>query len=157
MKKLILYYSYSGNTKKVAEMLQKEIDSDLAEIKTVVPYEGDYNTVVEQGKEEINSGFMPDLQALSVDLKTYDTIVLGTPVWWYTFAPAVKTFLNTNDLAGKKLYPFATNGGWLGHTFKDIVKACPQAVIENGLNIKFNGIRLETPLSDIQNWAHSIR
>ena len=82
MKKLILFYSYSGNTRKVAEMIQKEIGGDLAEIKTVIPYEGDYNAVVDQGKAEIDSGFMPELQTLDLDLEAYDTIILGTPVWW---------------------------------------------------------------------------
>lgn len=157
MKKLILFYSYSGNTRKVAEMIQKEIGGDLAEIKTVIPYEGDYNAVVDQGKAEIDSGFMPELQTFDLDLEAYDTIILGTPVWWYTFAPAIRTFLNSNHLKDKSVYPFATNGGWLGHTFKDMEKTCPQADFKEGLNIRFNGVRLETSLSDIHNWIKNIQ
>lgn len=97
MKALIVYYSYTGNTKRIAQMIQNEIGGDIAEIETVVPYEGDYNIVVDQGHEEVNRGFMPQIKPLNVNIKDYDTVILGTPVWWYTFAPAVKTFLNNND------------------------------------------------------------
>ena len=59
MKTLILYYSYGGNTRRVAQMIQKEVGGDLAEIQTVQPYTGDYNAVVDQGQREIDSGFCP--------------------------------------------------------------------------------------------------
>lgn len=105
MKTLILFYSYGGNTRKIAEMIQQETGSDLEEIKTAFPYEGDYNSVVNQGQREVNSGFMPEILPLKADITTYDQIILGTPVWWYTFAPAMKTFLHENDLSGKTIYP----------------------------------------------------
>lgn len=57
MKTLIVYYSYSGNTKRIAEMIQSKIGGDTARIETVNPYAGDYNSVVEQGKKEVDSGF----------------------------------------------------------------------------------------------------
>lgn len=69
---------------------------------------GDYNAVVAQGEEEIRRGFMPEIRPFGARTADYDTVILGTPVWWYTFAPAVKTFLAGNDLAGKTVYPFAT-------------------------------------------------
>ena len=145
MKTLILYYSYGGNTRRVAQMIQKEVGGDLAEIQTVQPYTGDYNAVVDQGQREIDSGFCPELKPLTVDLKDYDTVVLGSPVWWYTFAPAMHSFLKEADLAGKRVYPFATNGGWLGHTLKDFAKACKGAEVKPGLDVRFDGARLRTP------------
>ena len=148
MKTLILYYSYGGNTRRVAQMIQKEVGGDLAEIQTVQPYTGDYNAVVDQGQREIDSGFCPELKPLSVDLKDYDTVVLGSPVWWYTFAPAMHSFLKEADLAGKRVYPFATNGGWLGHTLKDFAKACKGAEVKPGLDVRFDGTRLRTPEQD---------
>lgn len=57
---------------------------------------------------------MPEIKPLNVNVEAYDRMILGSPVWWYTFAPAMKTFLNTYDLSGKKVFPFATNGGWIG-------------------------------------------
>ena len=156
MKTLILYYSYGGNTKKVAEMIHREILSDIAEIETVHPYIGDYNSVVDQGQKEVHIGFMPEIKPLTVDITSYDSIILGTPVWWYTFAPAVKTFLSDSNLAGKVIYPFATNAGWLGHTFQDFETICTSATVKEGMNIKFNKNRLITPETEIKNWVKSI-
>ena len=120
MKALVLFYSYGGNTRRVAKLVQQETGADLCEIETVTPYTGSYNAVVDQGQREVNSGFEPELKPISADLSQYDTIILGTPVWWYTFAPAMRTLLAHQDFSGKVIYPFATNGGWLGHTFQDI-------------------------------------
>ncbi|MCM1222167.1 MAG: NAD(P)H-dependent oxidoreductase, partial [Lachnospiraceae bacterium] len=114
MKALILYYSYLGNTEKIAEMIHREISADIAKIETVIPYDSDYNKVVDQGKAEVERGYKPEIKDLDIDFSCYDTIIFGTPVWWYTFAPAVKTFLEGHDLSGKTIYPFVTNGGWIG-------------------------------------------
>jgi len=157
MKILILYYSYGGNTQKVAEMIYEETKADIARIETVTSYSGDYNSVVDQGQQEVNSGYMPAIQPVPIDLSDYDTIILGSPVWWYTFAPAVKTFLRDNDLSGKTIYPFATNGGWIGHTFLDFEKSCMGATVHRGLNVKFNGEIQNTPSSEILNWIRGIK
>lgn len=152
MKAIVIYYSYGGNTRRVAEQVGKAIGADLAEIKTVKPYTGSYDDVVDQGRREVNSGFLPELQPLDIGLSQYDTVILGTPVWWYTFAPAMSSFLHIVDLSGKTVYPFATNGGWLGHTFKDMEKACRGAKVKAGLNVRFNGDRQITPDTDMQRW-----
>lgn len=84
MKLLILFYSYGGNTRQIAKLVQQETGGDLCEIEIATPYTGSYNDVVEQGQREVNSGFTPKLKPVSADLKNYDTVILGTPVWWYT-------------------------------------------------------------------------
>lgn len=155
MKTLILYYSYQGNTKRIAEMLQKEIGADIARIETIESYSGSYNQVVEQGKKEIESGYCPKLKPLAVNLADYDTIILGAPVWWYTFAPAMHTFLRDNDLSGKTIYPFATNGGWIGHTLDDFAKI-KGADVKQGLNIRFDQSTLRTSEKEISKWAQTI-
>ena len=111
MKLLILFYSYGGNTRQIAKLVQQETGGDLCEIEIATPYTGSYNDVVEQGQREVNSGFTPKLKPVSADLKNYDTVILGTPVWWYTYAPAMRTLLQSSDFSGKVIYPFATNGG----------------------------------------------
>ena len=116
----------------------------MIEIKTAKDYAGTYNEIVDQGQKEVNSGYMPELRPFDKDFSTYDTVYLGTPVWWYTYAPAVKTLLNDNLFDGKKIYPFATNGGWIGHTFEDIKKACPNSDVQKGINIRFDEARLVT-------------
>lgn len=156
MKSIVIYYSYGGNTRKIAEKIQKELKADAAEIETVKPYIGSYNDVVNQGQREVDSGFMPGIKPLKVDLDQYDTVILGTPVWWYTYAPAMKTFLHSADLSGKRVHPFATNGGWIGHTFKDFKKACSGAEVHSGLNIRFNEDEQLTSEADIRRWIQKI-
>lgn len=156
MNTLILYYSYGGNTKRIAEMIQKRIGGDLAEIETARPYSGDYNSVVDQGQQEVNRGYMPEIKPLKVNVQAYDRIVLGSPVWWYTFAPAMKTFLHTYDLSGKTVFPFATNGGWIGHTFQDFEKECKGADVRKGLNVKFDEATLRTPEREIEAWISGV-
>ena len=64
-----------------------------------------------------------------------------TPVWWYTFASPVNTFLHKYDLKEKTIIPIATNGGWLGHTFEDIERVSG-AKVENELSLKYNNDEL---------------
>ncbi|HIZ20353.1 MAG TPA: NAD(P)H-dependent oxidoreductase [Firmicutes bacterium] len=156
MKTLIVYYSYGGNTRRIARMLQEQLGADMAEIATVQPYTGSYDAVVNQGKEEVESGAMPAIRPMDKDPADYDTILLGTPVWWYTFAPAVKTFLAGHDFTGKAVYPFITNGGWIGHTEKDIAAACPGANVMPGIDIRFEENRLAASVEAIRRWAQGI-
>lgn len=155
-KKLIIYYSYTNNTKKIAKQIQKDTGADICEIETVIPYSGDYNAVVDQGKQEIDCGYKPEIKQISVNLADYDTIILGTPVWWYTYAPAVATFLSKYDLSGKKVIPFVTNGGWLGHTIKDIEKACKNSKVINSIDIKFNTDKMVLSEAKLKNWIDSL-
>ena len=76
MKALVLFYSYGGNTRRVAKLVQQETGADLCEIETVTPYTGSYNAVVDQGQREVNSGFEPELKPISANLSQYDTIIL---------------------------------------------------------------------------------
>ena len=156
MKPLIIYYSYRGNTKSIVDMIQKKIDADVLRIETVVPYGSNYNQVVNQGQDEVNRGYCPKIRHIDVNLDQYDTIILGTPVWWYTFAPAMHTFLKSQNWKGKTVYPFATNGGWIGHTFEDFQSACQGADIKRGMNIRFDEATLRTSKKEIEKWIDSI-
>lgn len=99
MEALIVYYSYSGNTRKVAKLLAERLHAESAEIETATAYPSAYDAVVKQGKDEIRRGYLPELKPLGKNPEHYDTIFLGTPVWWYTLAPAVKAFLSRHSLA----------------------------------------------------------
>lgn len=159
MKTLVIYYSQArGNTRKIAEMIQKSVGADIAEIETVTPYTGSYEDIVNQGQEEVNAGFMPEIKPLSADLSNYDRIILGTPTWWYTMAPAVKTFLSSNDLSGKNVVLFQTHGGWSGHVFKDM-KSMIQGKVTGEFAVQFDstgGDELITSITDIEKWIGSV-
>ena len=155
-KKLIVYYSYTDNTKKIVNILKDKLDVDTIRLETVKPYRGSYDDVVEQGKKETDSGYMPEIKEIGIDLNDYDEILLGSPVWWYTFAPAVRTFLSEYDLREKIIIPFITNGGWIGSTVNDIKNMAKNSEVKNEINIKFNGSNLETSMNEINSWINRL-
>jgi flavodoxin len=157
IKPLILYYSFTGNTQYIAQMIQEEIGGDLAQIETIKPYTGTDDSIDEQTKHEVNSGFMPEIKPIQKDISAYNTILIGTPVWWFSFPPAVRTFLSDNSLKGKMVYPFITNGGSVGQIFQNIKDMCPEAIVKSSLYIHFNGRELCIPKIEIINWAKKIR
>jgi flavodoxin len=139
MKKLVVYYSLSnGNTKRIAKQIAQSIDADLAEIETVEPYTGNYNAIVDQGQREVNAGFQPAIKPLKKNLEDYDEIIVGTPTWWYTMAPAVLTFLSGNDFSNKKLSFFQTHGGWPGSTLEDMAKKANAKTIKHSFGVQFD-------------------
>lgn len=152
MRSLILYYTYHGNTQRIAERIHAAIGGDIARIDTVAPYTGDYDDVVAQGEREVKQGYLPPLKPMDIDLDRYDTIVLGTPVWWYTCSPAMRAFLTAHDLSGKTVYPFATNGGWLGRSIRDMRALCPGAAFRPGLDVHFDDTTQRTPDADVDRW-----
>lgn len=161
MKKLlIVYYSWAnGNTERIAKKLRDIAGGDMVKIDTAVPYTGSYEEVVDQGQREVEQGYEPELKPLGVSIADYDVIAVGTPTWWYTMAPAVKTFLHRQNFTGKTVIPFMTNGGWPGHVIKDMKKACTGAEFACEMQVKFDsngGDHLETPESKIEAWAQSV-
>lgn len=160
-KTLVVYYSWScGNTEKIAEQLADACDADIARVETVVPYPEDYQETVDQGQREVNAGFMPEIESLEYNPADYDVIVIGTPTWWYTMAPAVKTFIAENDFSGKTVVALSTNGSWPGNVTADIEDACTGASFGPALEVQFDstgGDHQETPQSQVDAWIEQIR
>ena len=160
MKKLVVFYSYTGHTKMIAENIQRKLNCDILEIKPVKPYSTDYQTVVDEEQNNSSVGKTPDIQKIDKNLNDYDEIIVGTPVWWYTIAPVIRTFLTQNDLSNKTIKPFATNAGWLGHTFQEIQKLCPDSRVDKGMNIVFteenNVSQLVTSPDEIDEWIEKL-
>ena len=127
---------------------------------TAEPYRGSYSEVVDQGQREVERGLEPELKPLGVDPAEYDCIAVGTPTWWYTMAPAVLTFLTTNDFTGKTVIPFMTNGGWPGHVIKDMEENCKGAAFAHEMQIQFDSMgkdHLETSEDVITEWIGQIK
>lgn len=127
---LIAVFSYTGNTRQAAETIRRNTGGTLVEIEPETPYSKDYQAVVKQGREEVNSGFLPKLKTKVANIRDYDVIFVGSPIWWYTIAPPVASFLHDHDFSGKTIVPFFTHGGYgIGHSLKDIRKYAPGAVL----------------------------
>lgn len=130
---LIAYYSWSGNTKEVAEAIQKQIGGELFEIQTVKSYPTEYSATTKQAKQEIADGYKPALKGKVSDLAQYETIFIGSPNWWGTIAPAVSSFLAENNLEGKTVVPFITHGGGgEQNTISDLTAQCKGCQMKEG-------------------------
>lgn len=155
-KKLIIYFTYTNHTKMIADKIQQKLNCDIIEIKPVNKYSKDYQKVVDEEQNNSSSNKTPEIEKTNINLNEYDEIIIGTPVWWYTIAPVIRTFLTENDLSGKTIKPFATNAGWLGHTFQEIQKLCPNSKVEKGMNIVFTENyqenKLITSIQEIEKW-----
>ena len=158
MKKLVVYFSYTGNTKRIAGLIQKNLECDILEIKPVIPYSDDYQKVVDEEQNNSSIDKIIEIEKINLDLNNYDELIIGTPVWWYSMAPAIRTFLKNNDLSGKIIKPYATNAGWLGHTFNDIKKLCPNSQVKDEMNIVFESYsdKLVTSEEEIKNWIENL-
>ncbi len=160
MKTLLVYYSYTGNTRLIANKIKNSLDCDILEIKPKIPYSTDYDMVVNESEDNLQTKSTIELESLGVDLKDYKRVIIGTPVWWYTIAPPIRTFLKENDLSGKEVFVFATNAGYIGSTFKEIKEICSGNIVSN-ISIKFSEDytenRLVTSSEDIDKWIDSIK
>lgn len=160
-KMLIVYYSWSnGNTKRIAEQLQAASGADICAIETAEPYEGSYEEVVAQGQDEVKRGYERPIQPIRFCVSDYDVIAVGTPAWWYTMAPAVKTFMASQEWQGKIVIPFMTNGGWPGHVIQDMKNACAGAECLCSMEVQFDsagGSTLKTPQRDIDAWINEVQ
>ena len=116
--------------------------------------------VVQQGQEEVRRGYKPEIKPLDIDIRNYDVIVVGTPTWWYTMAPAVLTFLHQQNWNGKIVVPFQTHAGWPGHVLEDIAAACRDAKVTCDMQVKFDsngGDHLETPETEVEMWTQKVK
>lgn len=165
MKTLIVYFSFTaGNTKRIAEEIQKATGGDILRLETVKPYPSDYDTAVKQGNDEVKRGFKPELKSFGVNPKDYDRIIVGTPTWWYKMAPAVLTFLSETDFTGKTVIPYMTNAGWPGSVIEDMTAIAKKngATVKNGHEFKFSSDsrhfdRMETPKAELTKWIESLK
>ena len=158
--KLLVYFSYTGNTRVIAEYISKKLDCDVLELYPKEEYSKNYQEVVDEYQNNENGSRTCELLPYSVDLNKYDTIIVGSPVWWYTITPVIRTFLKNSSLAGKTIIPFATNAGWVGKSFKEIKDLCPDSNVKNEMNIVFTENhtehQLKTSYSEIDEWIKNI-
>lgn len=114
-KAIIVYYSYSGNTEKVAAILKEELSKnyncDILKIETI----NESASFLKQCYNAFNKKKAAIKEGLLTDLTDYELVVFGTPVWAFRMAPGLRTYLDKcTDLEGKKAVCFATYGSGAG-------------------------------------------
>lgn len=153
---LIAYYSLrNGNTRIVAEEIQKNVGGDIFRIESTHSYPAEYRAVTEQARRELDSGFRPPLKGNIKNFNEYDIIFIGSPIWWGTVTPTVMTFLESYSFKGKTIVPFVTHeGSRLGSSVSDIRKLCPDAKVLEGLAVQ--GKNVENSSNDVKKWVNDL-
>ncbi|MDO4493672.1 MAG: flavodoxin [Clostridia bacterium] len=150
-KVLIAYFSWSGNTRGVAQEIQRQTGADLFEISPLNPYSDDYNTVLMEAQRDQHDKARPELDAHIENFDQYDVILLGYPNWWASIPMPIATFLEEYDFSGKIIVPFCSHGGGrFGQSITAIAKLAPDSEIGTGLSIHYSG-GSSLP-EDVRNW-----
>lgn len=150
-KGLVAFFSWSGNTRAIAQEISRQTGFDLFEIEPEDPYSSDYNTVLEEAQRDQNTQARPRLADRVQDMSQYGTVLLGYPNWWASIPMPIASFLEEYDFAGKRIVPFCSHGGGrLGQSVSAISKMAPDAIIGDALSIHYSGG--STRDSDIAAW-----
>ena len=110
-KSIVIFYSWAGHTRRMAEAIAAETGADLLEIQPREAYPASYRETLRRSKAELDTGRLPDIRPAGQDLKGYDTVYIGYPIWWDAAPRVVNTFIESVSLEGKTVIPFATSGG----------------------------------------------
>ncbi len=164
-KALVVFFSHAGdnyavgnikvgNTKIVADYISAFTGADQFEIKTK-KYDGmAYKPLCDLAKKEQQNGELPPFEG-KVDVKKYDVIFIGGPVWWGTYPQVMFTFFKKYDLSGKTIIPFTTHeGSGLGSCVKDVKKAYPKANVLQGFSMYGHDVR--TGKDRVEKWLKKL-
>ena len=154
-KSLVVYFSWSGNTEKVAKSIQTQTGADIFKIVPATPYSDDYDTVVDLAQEEQRNNARPAISGSTRNFEQYDVIYVGFPNWWGDMPMILYTFFDTYDLSGKTVALFCTSGGsGLSGTVNAVKSLEPNATVTQGLHIGSGSS--SNPDSAVSKWLHDI-
>ena len=161
-KVLIVFFSHAGenynvgnikvgNTKLVADEIQKVTGGDEFEIVADKNYDLPYNDLVNVAKEETEKGEKPSFKGEVKNIDDYDTVFIGGPIWWGTYPRVMFTFFDKYDLNGKTIIPFSTHeGSGLGSVVEDLKSLYPNATFKEAFSIY--GTETRKDLSKVDKW-----
>lgn len=155
-RKLVAYFSASGVTAKVAEKLSEAIGAGLYAIEPEVPYtKADLDWMDKKSRSTIemnNPASRPAIAGKRDNMNDYDTVFVGFPIWWYVAPTIINTFLESYDLTGKTIIPFATSGGSdMGKTNEKLLPSCKGAKLLDGKVFKAS-----VSGADLAKWAEGL-
>lgn len=156
-RKLVAYFSVSGTTAQVAEKLAEAIGADIFAIEPEIPYtQADLNWMDKKARSTVemnDPNSRPTIAAKRDNMAEYDVIFVGFPIWWYVAPTIINTFLESYDLSGKVIVPFATSGGsGMGQTNARLAPSCKGAKLLAGKVFKRS-----TSHKELANWAEQLK
>lgn len=156
-KKLVAYFSPTGTTAKAAQAVADAVGADMFEIKPAVPYTAaDLDWMDSRSRSTLemkDASSRPAIAEKCASMAEYDVVYLGFPIWWYVAPTIVNTFLESCDLTGKTVVPFATSGGsGMGGTNKALAPSCKGARLLEG-----KVFRSSTDAQTLRKWAGTLK
>lgn len=139
-KTLIVYFSWSGNTRGIANKIKNIIGGDISELELEKPYSQNYNTCLDEALNDQKRQARPKLKNRFDNIGEYGTILLGYPNWWASIPMPIATFLESHKFDGKNIIPFCSHGGGrLGQSVSAISKICPKSNIGIPFSAHYSG------------------
>lgn len=152
---LVAYFSWSGNTEQMAQMIQEETGADLFEIEPAAPYTDDYDTLLDVAQQEQADNARPEVASQVENWDSYDVVFIGYPDWWSDAPMLIYSFLESYDWEGKTLIPFCTSGGsGFGRSLEKLSDSAPGAEILEGLHV--SGSSVGSAGDEVADWISSL-
>ncbi len=154
-KVLVVYFSETGNTGKLAKLISDEVGGDFRRIETVKPYPTGQE-LFDYTKNERDNDERPELKDLEVNMDDYDVVFVGYPIWWYTLPMPIYTFFDKYDFDNKIIVPFNTHeGSGDGGTYSTIKDWEKNAKVLDGLAIRGGDMESDQTIR-IRNWLKGL-
>lgn len=150
-KMLVVYYSWSGNTRCVADFIAKLTGADVLEVVPEKAYPTSYSQTVDIAKKEVYAQYKPAIKTKISNLNDYGVVFVGSPNWWGTISSPIRTFLSENDFSGISIAPFMTHeGSAMGRAVGDIGKICRDSKVLAALPIRGGSVKKSE--KTVENW-----
>ena len=151
MKSIILYYSKSGKTEKLAKKIAAAFAGDMLKVELEKPYGNMIFSIIRYIKER-KKGIIPAVKTQIPALDSFDTVFLGYPVWGSDVPNFLADFVQKCSLKGKKIIPFATSGGsGIECTMKTLKAICPESEVIHPYHYGFD------KKDSFDKWVESVR
>lgn len=152
---LIAYFSWSGHTKQLAEVIYEQVGGDLFEIKPQIPYTNDINVLSGQAQQELRDNIRPELATHVENFSNYDIIFIGYPNWWSNAPMPVFTFLEEYDFSGKIVIPFTVYGSsGFGNSINSVKNTLPSSTILDGFSVQEHA--MENVAVQVSEWLKNL-
>lgn len=154
-KKLVAYFSASGTTRKIAEMIAEAAAADLYEIMPKQPYtKDDLNWMDKKSRSSVEMSdkkFRPEISDTEIQVDKYDEIILGFPIWWGTAPRIIQTFIENYDIGMATVYTFCTSGNsGMEKSASDLQRLYPDVNIVGGKRLN------NVTEADVKGWINSL-
>jgi flavodoxin len=154
---LIAYFSWSGNTRALAQYIHGKVGGDVFEIVRVKPYPTAFNATVAECQQEKWKTPYPELTARVSGFDSCDIIFIGYPMWDHTIPMPIASFVTSYNFRGKTVIPFSTHAGTgLLTSVQDMTRLVPGANVLEPIAIYGSQAKRSGALPEVDQWLRKI-